>query len=382
MSLISQQSCRKFSLVLPFMLLLQFSFGQNSFNKADKWLKDNLNDLGGRAVLVLVKDGRIIYEKARNDLSRKQKMVIKFMAKRQGRNANEMLQDYSGISRTNIASCSKWLSAALVMTFVDEGKLDLNDSIGKFLPVFTDHQKGDIKIWQCLSHLTGINAGNLKNSREIINEGNTMDEVMKEIAVQPMEGKPGKVFHYGSVGLQIAAAVIEKISGRDFKTLFRERITGPCDMTNTDFGKARIPLAAGGALSTPEDYAHFLQMILQNGKYNGKQVLSEESVSKMQYNYANDAKVAYSPEEAGNWGYGFGEWVMDNSLLASPDGGEKKQADRGGAVTSPGLFGSFPWVDNERKYAGFLFVFNLKNKGRGEKYKELKSIIDSEIENY
>jgi hypothetical protein len=44
-----------------------------------------------------------------------------------------------------------------------------------------------------------------------------------------------------------------------------------------------------------------------------------------------------------------------------------------------GLFGSLPWVDNDRKYAGFLFVFNLKNKGQSKIYKELKSIVDKQI---
>lgn len=138
-------------------------------------------------------------------------------------------------------------------------------------------------------------------------------------------------------------------------------------MKNTDFGDGKIPLAAGGAYSTPEDYIHFLQMILQNGYYNGKQVLSKESIVNMQRNYVKDARVAYSPTEAANWGYGLGEWVMDDAV------------GRSNAVTSPGLFGSFPWVDNERQYAGFLFVFNLKNKGRRKLYTELKSIIDKEV---
>ncbi len=87
----------------------------------------------------------------------------------------------------------------------------------------------------------------------------------------------------------------------------------------------------------------------------------------MQRNYAKGAKIISSPAEAGNWGYGFGEWVMDDAV------------SRSSAVTSPGLFGSFPWVDNENQYAGFLFVFNLNNKGRNEKYKELKVLIDKEI---
>ncbi len=195
-----------------------------------------------------------------------------------------------------------------------------------------------------------------------------MNETMEKIAVLPMEGEPGKVFHYSSIGLQIVAAVIEKISGKDFETLFKERISIPCGMKNTDFGNDKVPLAAGGAFSTPEDYIHFLQMILQDGFYNARQVLSKESVIKMQMNYAKDAKIAYSPAEAGNWGYGLGEWVMDDAV---------KRSD---AVTSPGLFGSFPWVDNKRKYAAFLFVFNLKQKGRQKSYMELKTIVDNEID--
>jgi hypothetical protein len=50
------------------------------------------------------------------------------------------------------------------------------------------------------------------------------------------------------------------------------------------------------------------------------------------------------------------------------------------AITSPGLFGSFPWVDNKKGYAAILFSFNLKSKGRHEHYKALKLVIDDAIE--
>ncbi|MEO6221110.1 MAG: serine hydrolase [Ginsengibacter sp.] len=351
------------------MLFLQVPFAQKGFSKADDWLRNHLSELGGRAVLVL-KNGKIIHKKAENNLSRKQKTIGKFIAKRQGKDAEEMLQDYTITTHERIASSSKWLSAALVMTFVEEGKLNLDDTVGKFLPTLTLHKKGNIQIWQCLSHLTAIKPASLKQSLQEMKNVSSMDEAIEKIAVLPMEGEPGKVFHFSNTGLQIAGAIIEKISGKSFETLFKERIAIPCNMINTDFGKGKVALPAGGAYSTPEDYVHFLQMILQNGNYNGKQVLSKESVVKMQYNYAKNATVAYSPAEAGSWGYGLGEWVMDDAT------------SRSGAVTSPGLFGSFPWVDNERQYAGFLFVFNLKQKGRYENYKELKSIIDKEIDGH
>jgi CubicO group peptidase (beta-lactamase class C family) len=370
MSYKSCSICRKFSLLTAVLLLLQPVFSQYDFSKVGGWLTDNLKEIGGRAVLVIYKDGKIIYNKASNDLSGRQKRIGKFVAKRQGKDADEMLQDFTISTKERIASCSKWLSAAIVMTFVDEGKLNVEDTIGKFLPVMTANGKGKIKIWQCLSHLTGIKAGSLKESLDEMKELSNMDEAMAAIAKQPMEGEPGKTFHYSNVGLQIAGAVIEKISGKSFETLFAERIAQPCRMIHSDFGKGKLALPAGGAWSTAEDYGNFLQMILQEGSFNGKQVLSKRSVIAMQYNrVTKDAVIVSSPAEAGNWGYGLGEWVMQ-------DIGSDQRSD---AVTSPGLFGSFPWVDNKKQYAGFLMTFNIKSKGRNERYKELKKIVDDAL---
>jgi CubicO group peptidase (beta-lactamase class C family) len=362
-----QYVCRNFSLLVVCLLLLQPGFGQYNFNKVDEWLASNLKNIGGRAVLVIYKDGQLVYSKAENELSARQKNIGKFIAKRQGKDADEMLQDFTITTRERIASCSKWLSAALVMTFADDGKLNLEDSIGKFLPVMTANGKGAIKIWQCLSHLTGIKSGSLKESLSAMKEMNNMDDAIAAIAKQPMEGEPGKTFHYSNTGLQLAAAVIEKISGKDFETLFAERIAKPCQMGNSDFGHVKVPLPAGGAWSTAADYINFLQMILQEGKFNGKQVLSKQSVIEMQKNrVTKDAVIIASPAEAGNWGYGFGAWVMD----------DVSGAIRSNAVTSPGLFGSFPWVNNREQYAGFLMTFNINNKGRNERYKALKKIVD------
>ncbi|MEO6327901.1 MAG: serine hydrolase domain-containing protein [Ginsengibacter sp.] len=360
--------CLKCTLILSFLLLLQVGNAQNKFGKVQNWLNDNIEQLGGRAVLMIYKNGKIVFSETRNKMNKRQKILSRFIAKKQGKDAAEATHDYTAASKIAIASCSKWLSAALVMTFVDEGKLNLEDSVGKFLAVMTANGKGGIKIWECLSHLTGIAAGSLRESIEEMKNTHSMDEAIEKIAQQPKEGEPGKTFHYSNLGLQIAGAVVEKISGKNFETLFAERIAGPCEMKNTDFGKGKVALPAGGAYSTTEDYLNFLEMILHNGKFNNKNVLSEAAVIKMQQNYARGAEVAYSPAEASGWGYGFGEWVMEDT------------GKRSNAVTSPGLFGSFPWVDNERNYAAVLFCFNLKNKGRGERYKDFKKLIDEAIE--
>ncbi|MFT3827096.1 MAG: serine hydrolase domain-containing protein [Chitinophagaceae bacterium] len=342
---------------------------QYDFSKADAWLNAEAGKMGGRAMLVVYKDGKLVYSGSVNEMSRKQKMVGKMIANKMNREPD--FSTYTLTSRQPVASCSKWLSAALVMTFVDEGKLDLNDTVGKYLPVLSQHGKGNITISQCLSHLTAIKAPPLKKNLQQMKNMHSMDEAIEAIAAMPMEGEPGKVFRYSNVGLQIAGAVIEKISGKSFETLFAERIAHPLGMTNTDFGKGRVALPAGGAGSTPEDYLKFLEMILNKGKYNGKQILSEKSVAEMQVNRVGaDVKVAYSPTEAGNFGYGYGEWVMESST----------QNNLSKAVTSPGLFGSFPWVDNEKHYCAFLMTFYIKNTGRNERYKSLKKLIDEAIQ--
>ncbi len=358
-----------YCIFLAFNLLqIPSVYAQHNFKSVDNWMKDNIKVLGGRAVLLLYKDGKIIYSNQVNEMTGRQKALIKMVAKRKGKDAQQILNDYDENSVIAIASCSKWLTAALVMTFVDEGKLDIHDTIGKFLPVMSGYGKGNITILDCLSHMTGIKTGNLKESREIIADAASMEESIAKIARMPMEATPGTSFHYSSSGLQIAAAVIEKISGKDFKTLFEERIAKPCNMLYTNWGLKKVPLVAGGAKSTATDYMNFLVMILNKGTFNGHQVLKASSVNLMQINYVEGKKIISSPNNASDFGYGFGEWVMKDTSGNPSD-----------AVTSPGLFGSFPWVDNKNKYAGVLFTFNFKNKGRGELYKSLKQVVDAAL---
>ncbi|MEI8060527.1 MAG: serine hydrolase domain-containing protein, partial [Ferruginibacter sp.] len=362
--------CRKFSISIALLLLFQLCFSQYNFSKVDDWLSSNLKEIGGRAVLVIYKDGKLVYNNAKNDMSGRQKMITKIIAKRAQKDAGEILQDFTISTKERIASSSKWLSAALVMTFVDEGKLNLEDTIGKFLPIMTANGKGKIKIWQCLSHLTGINSGSLKESINAMKDMHSMNEAMAAIAIEPMEGEPGKTFHYSNTGLQIAGAIVEKIICKNFETIFAERIAKPCDMLNTDFVNGPVALPAGGAWSTAKDYLNFLQMILNEGIFNGKQVLSKTSVIEMQKNrIGSDATIISSPAEAGNWGYGFGEWTMNEFKALTPSD----------AVTSPGLFGSFPWLDNKKHYAGFLLTFNINHKGRNERYTTLKKLVDEAL---
>ncbi len=328
----------------------------------DQWLAQNVGEMGNRAVLMIYQNDSLIYTKAVNKKMDDQQTNSN--TKTLKWKSNQLFGPFTPTTRVSIASCSKWLSAAVVMTFVDEGKLQLTDTIGKYLPVFTQHGKGAITISECLSHMTGIKAPEGKKGIQQITGASSMDEVMTRIAQLPMESAPGKTFHYSNVGLQIAAAVIEKISGQDFKTLFHERIALPLDMTNTDYGKNAVPLAAGGAISTATDYMHFLTMILHHGMYNGKSILSKNSIQEMQINRVTPAvTTTYSPVDMVN-GYGFGEWILTDKANKN-------------FISSPGLFGSFPWVDYSKNYCAFLLAFNLNKDGRFDRYLSLKQTVDA-----
>jgi CubicO group peptidase (beta-lactamase class C family) len=343
---------------LTLLFFGQIAAAQHDAGKLNAWMAGHASEMGGRAILVIYKNGQLIYNHSVDQMNMRQKMVGRYLAKRQGKTAN--LSAYTLSSKQPIASCSKWLSAALIMTFVDEGKLKLTDTVGMYLPVLSQHGKGGITISQCLSHLTAIKAPELKENLKDIRTANSMDDAVATIATMPMEGKPGKIFHYSNEGLQIAGAVIEKISGKSFENLFAERIVSPLGLKNTDFGHTKVALPAGGAFSTPEDFLDFLAMILNKGTFNGKRILSEQSVAAMQVNQiTTGVKIAFSPAEAGDFGYGYGEWIMGNQ-----------------SVSSPGLFGSFPWVNNDKKYAAFLMTFYINSNGRHERYVELMKLAD------
>jgi CubicO group peptidase (beta-lactamase class C family) len=331
---------------LLIVTVLAGTAGAQDFSGVDAWLTAKTWKMGGRAVLMVEKDGKIVYSRAVND--------------------RIMGEKFTAQTRVRIASCSKWLSAALVMTFVDEGKLRLDDTVGQYLPVLSAHGKGGITVRQCLSHLTGIKEPPLRESLIEMSGDKTMRETIEQIAEMPVEGAPGTVFRYSNAGLQIAGAILEKISGQQFGQLFLARIATPLGMTNTDFGNRPVAFPAGGAFSTAEDYMRFLEMIRNKGVYHGTRILSEHSVEEMEKNWIGaDVRVGYSPAGAamGQVGYGYGEWTMGP-----------------GVVSSPGLFGAFPWVDNGRGYSAFLMVFYVGKHKKQERDVELMRRVNAALQ--
>ncbi|HSK62835.1 MAG TPA: serine hydrolase domain-containing protein [Pyrinomonadaceae bacterium] len=250
-----------------------------------------------------------------------------------------------------IASASKWLSGALIMSLVDEGKLSLDDPVSKHLPEFTN-DKANITIRQLFSHTSGLppEAGCRNDKRT------SLAACANQIARVKLRAAPGAEFHYGGVSQHVAGRIAEVITGKPFNQLFVERIATPLGMARTDFfayGPTDNPRPAGDARSSVDEYGRFLQMLLQRGTFNGQRVLSQASVAEMHNDQTGGARIAYTIYER--------HARLDPKLLLARYGvgmWREKVDDRGQLLeaSSQGALGFSPWMDAERNLAGVLSV--------------------------
>lgn len=293
------------------------------FTAVDKILERAAPQLGGCA-LVLVKDGKVIYRKAF------------------GRFAPDKV--------VPIASASKWLSGAVLMSLVDEGKLRLDDPVSKYLPEFAD-DKAAVTVRHLFSHTSGLPPeANCRNDKRT-----TLEACASELARLRLRAAPGEEFHYGGVSMHVGGRVTEIAGGKSWNELFAEKIAAPLGMTRTDFfayGQTANPRPEGDARGSADDYARFLQMILGKGQYDGQQVLSAASVEEMHKDQTVDARIGYTIyEKHGDLDpslprarYGIGVW--------------RERVDEGSGelleANSPGALGFIPWIDFKRNLAGVL----------------------------
>ena len=336
-------TCLKGLLALGFLLVCLLSKGQANFTTVDNLLVKNKKVLGNDLVAMVYKDGKIVY----------QKMLGECTLKTQG----------------PMASSSKWLTAALVMTFVDEGKLTLDERISTYIPIFETYSKGYITLRQCLANLTGIadtkGIGKLLENKKF----ESLQDKVNAIAKKEISANAGKAFFYGNNGYDIAARVLEVVSKKTFETLIKQRIFNPLLMSHSTFsGEADLVSPGTGALSTPADYMNFLTMILDKGMFKGKRVLSETSVAEMATIQNKNVPIKYNPPITEGFDFGLGEWIQETDSNGTST-----------TVCFPSMYGTWPYVDKCRGYACIIFSKNLLGDQKKEIYLQIKKAIDEEI---
>mgnify|MGYP000081680830 CR=1 FL=1 len=96
--------------------------------------------------------------------------------------------------------------------------------------------------------------------------------------------------------MQVAGRMAELATGKDWETIFQEKIAKPLKMALTHFTPVdetpgHNPMLGGGARTALQDYANFLSMIINNGMFEGKRILSAKAIAAMQADHIGNAKV-------------------------------------------------------------------------------------------
>lgn len=230
-----------------------------------------------------------------------------------------------------IASQSKPITAAALMMLVDEGKVNVDDPVEKYLPEFKGQmvvvEQDDehvllrrpnhpITVKNVLSHTSGLPFKSALEEPTL--DLFPLSARVRSYAMSPLEFEPDSKYQYSNAGINTAARIIEVVSGMPFEQFLAERLFLPLGMKDATFwptdeqvariaksykpgpGKQgleettisqlyyplgdrtqRFPMPAGGLFATAQDLARFYQMLLNRGELDGKRYLSEAAVEQM-----------------------------------------------------------------------------------------------------
>ena len=257
-------------------------------------------------------------------------------------------------TRYCVASASKWMTAALVMTAVDSGELSLDEKVSRVLPEFSG-PPGEATIRELLAQTAG--EGSLPSRVDERQDPRiTLAESAAQIDGRALEDPPGAVFKYGGPGFQVAGAALERVTSRRWADLFEDRIARPLGMKSSHWthgpysavppAETLNPLLQGGLVTTASDYMRFLTMLASGGVFEGRVVLSRASVDEMERAQTLGKPMAYMPEGVpASSQYGLGNWTE-----TWDDSGS------GEMVSSPGAFGAYPWIDRKSGVYGIFFL--------------------------
>ncbi|HEY8175680.1 MAG TPA: serine hydrolase [Gemmatimonadaceae bacterium] len=212
-------------------------------------------------------------------------------------------------SRTlyDLASLTKVVATtSAIMILYDQGKIQLDDRVSKFIPAFSGGLKDDITVRQLLEHRSGLPAG-----RDLWRIALTPGEARQAVIETPLECEPGACLIYSDLGADMLGFVAEAVSGQRLDVFLQEHVFDPLGMHETFFRphwtlRDRIapteltpprgyPLrgevhdenafALGGVaghaglFSTATDLAVFAQMMLNGGEINGVRIVSDSTVT-------------------------------------------------------------------------------------------------------
>ena len=278
-----------------------------------------------------------------------------------------------------IYSMTKPITVVAVLMLYEEGAFFLDDPIKRYLPDFArvtvkERQadggeklvppRRDVTIYDLLTHTGGLT---YEYFHEAEKAGLTLTEFIPGCCRVPLACQPGERWIYGASN-DVLGRLVEVVSGQSLDQFFRERILRPLKMDDTaffvseekwdrlcaiytqdesgslvlkepedrDYRHQRAFLSGGaGLVSTTADYARFCLMLLNNGAFNGAQILGRKTMELMRQDHLPAGHPAIAPFR---FGYGFGVSVL-RSLAEKQGIGSVGEFGWGGAATTNA------WID-------------------------------------
>ncbi len=212
----------------------------------------------------------------------------------------------------DLASISKLLTSTAVMQLAEQGRIQLDQPVAAYLPAFAANDKEQVTVRQLLTHTSGFPA-----YIPLYKKGDDRAERLQIVLRHPLSGKPGSAYVYSDLNMITLGALVEKQAGMPLDAYIHERILLPLGMSQTMFNPPkplRKKIAAtefqtapdrglvwgevqdenawalggvaghAGLFGTARDLAVFAQMMLNGGTYDGKRILSAQSVAWMTQN--------------------------------------------------------------------------------------------------
>lgn len=265
----------------------------------------------------------------------------------------------------DLASLTKVVgTTTAAMVLWDEGRLDLDAPVSRYLPTFAGGMKDDVTVRHLLTHRSGLPAG-----RELWRLSNSPNEARNVVLQTPLECRPGQCFIYSDLGADVLGWVVETAAGQGLDVLLHERVFQPLGMSDTQYRPAdslayRIaptevtpprgyPLrgqvhdenaytlggVAGhaGLFSTASDLSIFAQMMLNGGTYDGVRILSDSAVELFTTRAAGTRALGWDTADGDG---GSGEYLSARSYGHT------------------GYTGTSIWIDPDRE----MFVILLTNR--------------------
>jgi len=227
--------------------------------------------------------------------------------------------------RHTMFSVSKSFTSVGVGLAIAENKLALTDKVASFFPESADTLSAymqEMTVEDLLKMSTGMDTDPLFQAM-----GSTGDWP-KIFLSTPIQHEPGTVFKYNNMATFMLSAIVQKATGVKLFDFLKPRLFEPLGITNVTWDErpAGFTLGAIGLRIASNDMAKFGQLLLQQGKWNGKQLIPESwiaAVSSVQIDSSDPGNTNANENNDWTQGYGYQFWKSrHNSYRADGLGGQ------------------------------------------------------------